>query len=389
MENFFSERVSVLSWSPLELFWRRLDRENVNINLASGSPDVKLVFQRLRLKDHLLEAISEVSEEKLFGYPGAYAPEELRREVCSLLRDLNVDLKGKEIIITTGAQHGIDLIGKVFMGPKDEMGCENPTFIEGFMALRYYSSGIYRPVSCFPSLDLDSLKKLKGIKLFYSMPTLHNPLGTDYPEEVRKEVAEISKENSFLILEDDPYRFSHESPPKTISEFSPENTIFLMSFSKMISPGFRCACMAVPEEMASTIRRAKQLDFSLSPLSYYSLYYVLKYEKREILKLGREYLERIRAALKALEEEMSEIASWTRPKGGFYVFIKVHGIRTSELLERCLRRGVAFVPGEFFYPEEKDEETIRLSISKEPPERIYEGISIIAEEARKMKREKP
>ncbi len=386
MEKFFSKRVSKLSWSPLELFWKRLEGENVKINLASGSPDIKLVFQRLRLKDHMLEAISEVPEEELLGYPGAYAPEELRKEVKSLLSSFNVNLKGKEVIITAGAQHGIDLIGKVFMGEKDEMACENPTFIEGFMALRYYSSGRYHPVSCLPHLDLDRLKELKGIKLFYSMPTLHNPLGTDYSESEKRELAEISEENSFLILEDDPYRFAHENPPRTVMEFSEENCIFLMSFSKMISPGFRCACMAVPEEVAPTIRRAKQLDFSLSPVSYYSLYYVLKYEKREILRLGDEYVKRIRAALKALDQELSGYATWTEPRGGFYVFIKVHGVKTSELLERCIRRGVAFVPGEFFYPKNPDVETIRLSISKEPPERIEEGISIMAEEVKKIKR---
>lgn len=385
IDRILSKRVRRISWSPIEEVSAIIRGKKDIINLASGLPDQRYMPTDI-MNELLYEAYENYGKEVL-SYPEAYGLEILREELKRFLGSHGVNTKGKDVIITCGAQHAVSSIARAILDDEDTYAVENPTFVETFMALKYYSEH-YVPVNVTgKGLDIKSLEKASktGIKLSYVVPNGQNPTGISYNEETRRSIAELSMENEFLVIEDDPYGLIVSGDPKPIANLT-SYAIYVGSFSKILAPGLRVGFMLVPEELYETIGMTMQLDFATHPTSMYAIYEALKrgIVDSVLRTIKKVYEEKTRLALSVLEDTMPENVEWTRPKSSFHLMLFVKGINARELLKRSLERGVAFIPGDMFYVSDPRHDTIRISISYPKEDEIELGLKILSSVIREL-----
>ncbi|NON62019.1 PLP-dependent aminotransferase family protein, partial [Acidianus sp. RZ1] len=261
--------------SPVELASQKAKK--TRINLASGSPDPSTIPVK-----EIEETYNEVLEDlgaKALSYPGAGGQEELIEEIEKYLSPLGILDKNDRIVVTSGAQHAMELLGKYFL-EGDTIAVENPTFIETFNALKLRSS-VVLPIDLDENgIKVDELKeliKVVKISLLYIIPNCHNPAGVNLSETRRKELVELASENDFYIIEDDPYRPIACNLPKPIKYFDKDGrVIYVGSFSKVLAPGLRIGFSILRGEIAEKISLIEQLDFSTSTINQYVVSRLLK-----------------------------------------------------------------------------------------------------------------
>jgi len=371
-----------MSWSPIELVSKKIKGKENIINFASGAPDPKLIPV-----EDINKALYEIIEEgieKTLEYPGTGGLIELRRKIREYLEFLGVNTSKREIIITAGAQHALNIIANMFLNEKDLFIVENPTFIEAFLALKHYTQK-YRTIRVDDKGmvvgEIRKIVKEENVKLVYTIPTAHNPTGTIMSYERRKQLIEICSEKDIVIVEDDPYRPIVNSKIESLTNMDKDGiVVYVGSFSKIIAPGLRIGYILASRELVEKIEQLQQLDFATSTLSMYIMLKLFKYRTpyRTIEQASREYTERIKLLLDLLEDYMPSNTEWTKPKGGFYILLRTYGLNMTKLLDHALREGVAYVPAQLFYIEKPDPRTARLSISRVNKEQIEKGIRILS-----------
>jgi len=382
LDKLFSKRISRIFWSPIELISAHIKKKGRVINFASGLPDPRRIPYDI-IHGIIYEVYEKYTVEAL-SYPGALGIEILRKNIPKFLKEIEVSSKGKEIVITCGAQHSVSSIARAFLDENDPYAVENPTFVETLLALKFYSGNYFPiPVDITSGLNIDSLEnilKKNDIKLMYTVPTAQNPTGITYPEEIRKHIGTLSEENQFIVVEDDPYRFLVERPPKPISEYSSYD-IYVGSFSKIIAPGLRVGFILIPKEAIEDFAMTMQLDFATHPLSMYVISTMIERGVLQsiVKRLRTHYYNKLKIALDALEDNMPDVCQWSKPSGSFHIFIKAKGINARKLLENSLKKGVSFIPGEAFYITNPDKSSFRISISYPSEDEIETGIRILAE----------
>jgi len=262
--------------SPVELASQIAKK--VEINLASGTPDPSMMPIK-EIKEAYNEVLNEIGTKALF-YPGAGGQEELIKEVEEFIKLLNLRKDSNDrIIITSGAQHAIELISKYFL-ENDVIAVENPTFVETFNSLKLRSS-VALPIELEddgPKVDeLETLLKIVKIRLLYVIPNCHNPAGITTCIEKRKRIAELAEKYDFYVLEDDPYRPIAGDLPEPIKNFDKDGrVIYIGSFSKIIAPGLRVGFIVAREDIVEKISLLEQLDFSTSTINQYVVARLLK-----------------------------------------------------------------------------------------------------------------
>ena len=371
-----------MTWSPIELVSKKLKGREDIINFASGAPDPKLI--PIEDVNKALHEIIEEGIEKTLEYPGTGGLAELRREIRKYLEFLGVSTGKKEIIITAGAQHALNIIANMFLNEKDLFIAENPTFIEAFLALKHYTPR-YRAVRVDDKGmvvgEIEKIVKEENVKLVYTIPTAHNPTGTVMSYERRKQLIEICSRRSIIVVEDDPYRPIVDSKIEPLTNMDKDGiVVYVGSFSKIIAPGLRIGYILAPRELVEKIEQLQQLDFATNTLSMHIMLKLFKYKTpyKAMKKASREYTERIKLLLDLLEDYMPSNTEWTKPKGGFYVLLRTSNMNMTKLLDHALREGVAYVPAQLFYIEKPDPRTARLSISRVNKEQMEKGVKILS-----------
>ena len=380
MIDLLSNRVSRIQWSPIEEVSFLMSGRRDVINLASGLPDPR--YMPVDLMSELMCEVYEKYGREVLSYPEAYGLDVLREEIKRFLERHEVNTKGRDVIITCGAQHAVSAIARAFLEDNDKYAVENPTFVETLIALKYYSENCI-PVSVNSSgLDVRELEKVsrEGIKALYVIPNAQNPTGISYSDDVRREIARISEEVGFVIIEDDPYGPIVSERPNPIANAT-KNTIYVGSFSKILAPGLRVGFMLVPEEVLDAIGMTMQLDFATHPPSMYVLYEALRrgIVDSVLRNVRRVYREKTKLVLSVLEDTMPEGVEWTRPRTSFHFMIFTNGINAREILEEAYRRGVVFVPGDLFYVRSPRHDSLRISISYPTEKEIETGVKILAD----------
>ena len=301
------------------------------------------------------------------------------------------------IVITTGSQQALDLAGKIFINPGDVVICGLPSYLGGLNAFSVYGARLKGiPLDDHgmrPDLLEKAVIKLKEegsiIKFLYVIPDFQNPTGVTMPRSRRLEIIRMAERYDFLIVEDSPYRdvrFEGTPQPLMASLDTSGRVITLNTFSKILAPGFRLAWVIGHPDLVDKIITAKQSADLCSPAFVQKI--TARYMEKGLLDLNLKktvalYRERRDHMLRCFREFMPEGVKWTEPEGGLFLFVTLPpSMDAAKLLERAIKKNVAFVCGSVFYCNNEGQNTMRLNFSFAGPEDTCKGVSRLADAIR-------
>jgi len=366
------------------------------LSLAGGLPGPE-VFPKEDLARIASRVIEELGDSAL-QYSPTLGVMSFREAVADFVRSKGVKvLSDDRVAVTTGSQEAIYLLAMTLINPKDAIIVESPTYLAALNVFRYYGAEFVSvPIDengMKTELLEDKIKEAKSkglnVKLVYTVATCHNPTGVIMPDDRRKELLEVASKYDLLVIEDDPYSFFvfddvPFTPLKTLD--SEGRVIYLGTFSKILAPGLRLGYMVADRQITRMVELAKQMvDLHSSTLSQYIALYALKegVVEKTIQKARLVYREKRDIMIESLEEYMPEGSHWFKPRGGLFAFIYLpDGVDTTDMLPMAIEKGVAYVPGRSFFSDGSGVNAMRINFSYLPPDKLREGIRLIAETAK-------
>lgn len=387
--KFFAERVKNMKGSAIrEMFKRMADPEI--ISLAGGNPASELFPGK-----ELAEIAGRILEENAtvclqYGTTDGHP----MMKKCALERAEKVNSfgEGDAVIITTGANQGIDLTAKAFLDKGDKIVVESPSFVGSLNAFRTYEAQLVGVRVEDDGMDTDELERVlaadPSIKLIYTIPTFQNPTGTTMPLEKRKKLLEIASKYDVMILEDNPYgdlRFSGEDVPTLKSLDTEGRVIYAGSFSKILSPGMRLGYIVAQAEIVSKIELLKQANDVHTPVmtQLMCVEFMKNYNIDEYIERNRAlYGEKCAVMVSAMEKYFPKgKVKWVVPEGGIFLWCECPDITDiNPVVDRALEKKVAIVPGwNFEIDMNKPSNMFRLNYSSATCEKIEEGIKRLGE----------
>ena len=384
-EEKFSKDVASFFRSPVRDIFKKVDLNSI-YSFAGGYPSAE-TFPMEEIRKTMSEVIDKYAG-KAFQYGATQGVTELREAVAQ-----RYGVPVERVQITSSSQQGIDVCTRVLVNPGDVVLTSNPSYLGALQSFCSYRADI-RGISHTDDLARyrksyeDEIAKVraegKTVKFLYMIPDFQNPSGESLNLGERRMLTELAKEYDFLIVEDSPYReLRYEGEPvPTMYSLAPDHVIHLGSFSKIFAPGFRLGWAIAHPDILDKIYVCKQ-SLDLCPPIFD------QYVAAEFLTSGRldENLKKSIALYKGkrdlllslLEEYMPEGVTWTRPEGGLFLFLTMpEGFDAVKFYDVALDAGVAYVAGEFFHPDRSGKNTMRLNFSFMSPERITEGIRLLA-----------
>jgi len=300
----------------------------------------------------------------------------------------------ENILITSGSQQGLDLLGKTFLNEGDDVIIEEPGYLGAIQAFSVYKS-VFNPVRVSEDgMDVDCLKEVisaKSPKLMYTVPNFQNPSGISYPEQNRYAIVDILKNKNTFLIEDDPYgdlRFTG-ARKESFGKILPENAILLGSFSKTIVPSFRLGWITAPShDIMEKLIIAKQA--SDLHTNYFIQRVICQYLADNDLdkhtdKIIKVYNSQHLAMVKNIEKYFPSDVSYTHPEGGMFLWVTLpEGVSSMELFDLAIKDKVAFVPGNPFYINKDKTNTLRLNFSCVDEETIETGIKRLGKSIEKL-----
>ena len=312
----------------------------------------------------------------------------LREWIARLMQKRGIAASADRVLITTGSQQGIDLVGKVFIERGDAVVVENPCYLAALQSFSAYEASFIAIDGDDEGMRVDQLEnalRYSSPKLIYIVSEFSNPTGTTLAYERRQKLIELSARHGVPILEDNPYgelRYAGESPQPLAALDRDGLVIHISTFSKTLSPGMRLGWLIASEEIFQTLVVAKQAaDLHTSTIEQRAAARLLEsfdYDGH-VGHLCEVYGQRRQAMLSAMERYFPSEARWTRPEGGLFLWVELpEGLSAEELFEEAIAERVAFVPGTSFFACERKLNFMRLNFSNQKPEKIEEGIKRIA-----------
>lgn len=383
----YAERMGGMRSSAVRDLFAAASRSDI-ISLSGGMPDVRRVPSEAVVRA-VRDAMHHAGPTAL-QYGSSDGRVEIRGHIVSLMGENGIRLREDDIIVTAGAQQGLDLLAKVFIDPGDVIIAEGPTYVGALQAFSAYQPDVH----CVEMddegmrMDLleDELKRLgpRGAKFIYTIPNFQNPGGVTLTPERRRRLLELAREYDVPVVEDDPYgRLRYEGGHVLPLKALDDDVIYLGTFSKIFAPGLRLGWMAAPKPIRAKVLLAKQgadLCGSAFAQTVVEQYFADPSWRRVLADLVKTYGERRDAMLAALEEHFPADVHWTRPEGGFFVWVTLPGfLDTKPLMAAAVEHGVTFVPGGDFYPDGRGANCMRLAFCYEQPAEIAEGVRRLAE----------
>jgi 2-aminoadipate transaminase len=386
----FASRLDNVETSAIRELFKLLGKPGI-ISFAGGFPD-SAMFDVEGLKEASNKALTEEPGGALqYGATEGYEP--LRTQLSAFMKTKGVDVDPSGLIVTTGSQQALDLLGKTMISPGDKVIVEGPTFLATIQCFRLYGAQLISAPIDANGVKTDELEKLIAEhkpKFVYLIPTFGNPSGAMLTLERRKKVLELAVKYQTLIVEDDPYGdlYFGEAPPPSIMALSkdvPGSRELLAhcgSLSKVLSPGLRIGWMIAPAELLAKATMCKQ--FSDAHTSTFAQATAAQYLKSgrmpgTLAHVREVYGQRAQAMGAALKRELGDAVSFTQPQGGLFFWARLTGANgkladAGELAKRAIEQLVAFVPGAPFYAEKPDTSTLRLSFATADVAKIEEGV---------------
>ncbi len=381
----YAARTRGLSVSEIRALFAVASRPEV-VSLAGGMPYLPALPM-----DAVADLVAELVREQgaaALQYGSGQGDPVLREQICSVMAQEGISAHADDVVVTVGSQQALDLVTKIFVDPGDVVIVEAPTYVGALGTFSSYQAGVVHVAMDDDGIVPGHLDEAivsvraagKRPKFLYTVPNFHNPAGVSLSVARRTEVLEICRRHEVLVLEDNPYGLLgfDEEPLRAMRADDPDNVVYLGSFSKTFAPGFRVgwalAPPAVREKLVLVAESAVLCPPSFSQLAVSR--YLSTQPWQEQLKAYRElYRERRDTMLAALPTYMPPGMRWTRPRGGFYVWVTLPaGLDSKAMLPRAVTNRVAYVPGTAFYADGFGASCLRLSYCYPPPERIAEGV---------------
>jgi len=387
----FADRLQNVETSAIRELFKLLGKPGI-ISFAGGFPDPALFDA---------EGIAQASAAVLAKHPGAvlqygategYGP--LREGISTFMAGKGSTVAPDGLIVTTGSQQALDLIGKCLISPGDKVIVEAPTFLATIQCFRLYGAHIIGAPVDADGVDVDKLEALINEhqpKLVYLIPTFSNPSGATLSLARRKRILDIAVRTQTLVVEDDPYGelyFDAAPPPSllALSDSVPGSREWLAhcgSFSKILSPGLRVGWMVAPPELLAKAVMCKQFsDAHTSNLTQAicAQYLTMNRLGPTLAVVRQTYAERARVMAQCLTRELGEAIAFNAPQGGMFFWARLTGANgqsadAAAFAKRAIEKLVAFVPGAPFYAHDPDIATLRLSFATADVAKIEEGIS--------------
>ena len=398
IQALLADRLSQLETSAIRELFKLLGKPGI-ISFAGGFPDASLFD---------IEGIAQASAQALQDNPGGALQygateglEPLRTELVKLMGQKGAAIENADLIVTTGSQQALDLVGKTLINPGDKVIVEGPTFLATIQCFRLYGADLISAPVDNEGVDVDNLEQLIAThkpKFVYLIPTFGNPSGATLSLARRKRILELAVKTGTLVIEDDPYGdlyFDAPPPPSllALSADVPGSRDWLVhcgSLSKVLSPGLRVGWMVAPAALLGKAVMCKQ--FSDAHTSTFAQATAAAYLQSgrlpaELAKVRAVYAARARCMCDALEREVGDAIRFVRPAGGLFVWATLTGANGaisdgSALAKRAIDNNVAFVPGTPFFAQDPDPRTLRLSFATADEDKIEAGIAKLAQAIR-------
>lgn len=363
-----------------------MSERNPEAVFFGGGVPPKEIIPLDRLRQGAERAWGDGAEVLLYGEVRGYKP--LRDLIAARMAARGAEVDSADVLITNGAQQGIDLVARVFVDPGDIVLTEAPTFMD---ALRVFRSHEAEPIGVpvdDDGLRVDELAALldrlpSRPKFLYTIPTYQNPMGVTMSMARRRALVDLARARGIAIVEDDPYGdLSFDgSPVPTLKALDPE-VIFLGTFSKVLAPGLRVGWVASSPRLRDAFFNVKEgTDIHNERIMTRSVYHAANgFLDDHVVASSEIYRRRRDAMLEGLERWMPEGVRWTTPNGGFFLWVTLpEGYDTDAMLPGATDRGIIYLPSSWFYPDRSWTRSMRLNFSSQPEERIAAAMQILAE----------
>ena len=382
--DHYADRTANLSASEVRALFAVASRPEV-VSLAGGMPFVSALPQE-RVNDTLERVMRERGSVAL-QYGSGQGDPRLREQILEVMALEGIRGSADDVVVTTGSQHALELITKLFINPGDVVIAEGPSYVTAMVVFRSFQAQIEHADMDEHGLIPEALRQKiaalkaegKRIKFLYTIPTFSNPAGVTLTWERRLEILEICRSNGILVLEDNPYGLLYfdAPPPHALRSVDEDGVVYLGTFSKTLAPGFRVGWALAPHAIREKLILANEAAV-LSPSSFSQLvisdYLATTDWKGQIDTFRGVYRDRRDAMLQALDDYLPDL-SWTVPNGGFYVWLTLPDrLDSKAMLPRAVTELVAYTPGTAFYADGSGRNKVRLSFCYPTPDFIREGV---------------
>jgi 2-aminoadipate transaminase len=387
----FADRLNAIETSAIRELFKLLGKPGI-ISFAGGFPDPALFD---------VEGIRESTAAVLASNPGPvlqYGATEgfqpLREQLSVFMKNKGATVAPDGLIVTTGSQQALDLIGKTLISPGDKVIVEAPTFLATIQCFRLYGAHLIGAPIDADGVNVDKLEQLideHKPKLVYLIPTFGNPSGATLSLARRKRILEIAVRTGTVIVEDDPYGelYFGDAPPASmlaLSDSVPGSRDWLVhcgSLSKILSPGLRVGWMIAPPELLARATMCKQFsDAHTSNLTQATAAHYLTLNRLDgaLAVVRKTYAERARVMGESLRSALGDAITFNAPQGGMFFWARLTGAQGKEsnatvFAQRAIEKLVAFVPGAPFYAHDAEQSTLRLSFATADVAKIEEGVA--------------
>jgi 2-aminoadipate transaminase len=377
----FSERAGQMQSSFIREILKVTQQPEI-ISFAGGLPS-PATFPVERMKAAFDKVLTDSAKVALqYGPTDGYLP--LRQWIADSLSVDSAKIMPEQVLMTSGSQQALDLLGKVLIDEGSKVLVETPSYLGALQAFSVYRPNFVSVATDEHGLVPSSLNDVAaGARLLYALPNFQNPTGRSLSVERRLELVETCARLGVPLVEDDPYgalSYKGSPAPKMIA-MNPDGVIYMGSFSKVLTPGIRLGYVVAPLALVRRLELAKQAaDLHTSQLTQMVVHEVIKdgFLDQHIPTIRTLYGDQCQCMLDAMDEFFPAGATWTKPEGGMFIWVNLpKQINAMELLDEAIKQKVAFVPGSPFYANEPETNTLRLSFVTVPPERIRAGIAIL------------
>jgi len=389
-DHRYAQRTQRMGSSVIRELLKWTEKPDV-ISFAGGMPAPE-VFPVAQFQEACQKVLADFGAQALqYSTTEGFPP--LREQIARHTSRYGIQINLDNILITSGSQQALDLLGKVFINPGDHILVESPTYLGALQAWNVYGAEYVTVPMDKSGMNTDALEEglRAGPKFIYVLPNFQNPTGVTLSLKRRQRLIELADQYGVPIVEDDPYgqlRFEGEHLPSVVvldDKFRGNshgsyhgNVIYLSTFSKILAPGLRLAWIIAPPEVIHKLVQAKQgADLHTASFTQMVAHEVSRggFLDEHIKLIRKTYRERRDVMLGAMDRFFPPEVDWTHPEGGLFLWGTLPKyLSSADVLKRSIEAKVAFVPGEPFHPNGGGHNTMRLNFSNATPEKIQEGI---------------